>query len=116
MILPGLAVLLLAVPLAYSLWAVMDKNKLELGIRTLLETKTYTFADADIIKVRIKPYTNPLRVTITIRARRDTISDKQAKLVALYLARYMEKPIDLTINITPIEQIVISSDDSLSEN
>jgi uncharacterized hydrophobic protein (TIGR00271 family) len=105
LIFPGIAIVLLAIPLSYSLFAIQQRKTLEHDLVTLLRSRTYTFQKLKIVTLSTDVFIKPVAMEVTVRGEKGDITPKQVKLVEELLTQKTGEPVKLIVNLTPIVQI-----------
>lgn len=102
LILPLLAIIIIAIPLSLSLRVVVQKKMLADALSKAIRRETFTFRHADIVSIQMNPYAKPIQLDLTIRALSTDISQQQIDQVQAYLSKKAGKPVHLTVNVSPI--------------
>lgn len=105
LILPGMSLLLLAIPLSFSLFTIQQKRTLETELREILQLETYTFRKMDIVSIETDVYKKPITMDVTVRGKESDISPNQVRMVEELLQRKVGVPVTVTVNLTPVVQI-----------
>lgn len=105
LVIPGVSVLVLSVPLSFSLYTIQQKKMLEKELIELLKKRTYTFHKVDILDIQSDVFKKPISIEVTVRGKDDTITAKQVRLVEELLKKKTGAAVSLTVNLSPIIQI-----------
>lgn len=105
LILPGASLLLLAIPLSFSLYTIQQKKTLEAELTRILRQDTYTFKAMDILSIETDMFSKPVTLVVTVRGKETDISPKQVRLVEESLQHKVGVTVALTVNLTPVQQI-----------
>jgi uncharacterized hydrophobic protein (TIGR00271 family) len=105
LIFPGISILLLAIPLTFTLLAIRQRKVVEQELSELLRTGTYTFQKLAIANINTDVYAKPVAVIVNVHGQEGDITTKQVMLVEELLERKIGEPVALTVNLTPIVEI-----------
>lgn len=99
----GIAILLLGLPLGWSLRNILIRQQLLKQINTLIARESITFANTEIQRLEVRPDLNSVSVELDVAAPLGTISQKQVKLVKKFLEKRLDQPVQLKVQIVPTE-------------
>ncbi|MBE9062624.1 DUF389 domain-containing protein [cf. Phormidesmis sp. LEGE 11477] len=105
--------LCLGIPLSLSFQDLSIKKQARISVNTLIR-RSSPFSETDIQSLDIVREGDALVVYLDVKAVPSSVSSEQVNLVREALAKEIERPITLYVNVIPIEQFV--SDAPLSES
>lgn len=94
---------LLGIPLTFSMRELVIKKNVRYHVEDFIVNHTETFTNHDIRRISVMPKKDYLRVEIEIAAPLNSISQSQIDLVKDSLTRQIGKPIDLRVEVLPIQ-------------
>lgn len=97
-----LALLLLGIPLGFSLEQLLVKENVRRSVDTLIRRDTVTFSRTDIRSIKVNSDTEVIFVEIEVAAPLGSISENQVKLVRDFISRELKEPVRLKVRIIPI--------------
>lgn len=98
------AILLLGLPLGFSLENVLVKEQARRSINYLLSRKSITFSSTDIRDIQIRRQGRRLVVNLEVATALNSISENQVDLVRDFLEQNLKRPINLNVRIIPIQE------------
>jgi uncharacterized hydrophobic protein (TIGR00271 family) len=98
------AIVLLGVPLGFSMERLLLKEHARRSIEYLLYRRTLTFSSTDIRDIQVQRKGDILVVDLEVATPRDSISETQVNLVQDFLERSLKKPLQLNVRIVPIQE------------
>ncbi|MBE9039566.1 DUF389 domain-containing protein [Oscillatoriales cyanobacterium LEGE 11467] len=100
-----LILLVLGIPLAFSLQNLLVKENVRRNVGNLLRRQTLTFDDADIRYIRVQEQEKALVVEVEVAMALGSISELQVELVRDFLSRELERNIDLRVRVIPVQML-----------
>ena len=100
----AMSVLLLIIPLAYSMHELILENQLSSRIQNILK-RTQTFKGLYLQDVEVKLFRKPMSVVATVISSQTQISSKQVKLVQDFLEKETNRSISFKLRIIKAEEI-----------
>ncbi len=97
--------ILLMVPLGFSMYELVLENELSSKIQRILKERTHTFKDVHLQKVEVRRFKSPMSVLATVYGSEQKISAAQVKLVQDFLLKETGIPIDFRLRIVPYTEI-----------
>ncbi|MDJ0719781.1 MAG: TIGR00341 family protein [Prochloraceae cyanobacterium] len=104
-----LALLLLGVPLGFSLEQLLVKERVRRSVDTLIRHRTVTFSRADIRSIKVNSGEDIIFVKIEVAAPLDSISENQVQLVRNFISRELKEPVRLKVRVIPIKVLDASA-------
>lgn len=104
-----LMLILLGLPLGFSLQRLIVKEQVRRSVEKLLRRETITFGKTDIRELNVEPKGEFLLVDLEVSAPGDSISEKQVKLVRKFLESELQKAITLNVQVIPVTRFEASS-------
>lgn len=104
LLLSVLMLVLLGLPLGFSLENLVVKENVRRSIERLIRRETITFSSSDIRGLEVKAQGDLLLVNLEVSAPLDSISAKQVKLVREFLEQELSRPINLKVQVIPINK------------
>ncbi|MDM9381328.1 hypothetical protein QUB80_11495 [Chlorogloeopsis sp. ULAP01] len=98
------AILLLGLPLGFSLANVLIKEQARRSINYLLSRKSLTFSSTDIRDIQIRRQGRELVFNLEVATALNSISENQVNLVRDFLEQNLKRPINLNVRIIPIQE------------
>lgn len=99
----GVALLILGIPLGWSLRNILVRQQLLDQIKILISRQSLTFADTEIQRLEVRPDFDDVFVELDVAAPPNTITQKQIKLVRQFLVQRLGQPVQLKVRVTPTE-------------
>ncbi|PZD70721.1 hypothetical protein C1752_09734 [Acaryochloris thomasi RCC1774] len=99
----GVSLLILGVPLGWSLRNILVRQQLKSEINTLISRESLTFANTEIQRLEVRPDFDSAFVELDVAAPPGTISQKQVQLVRQFLVERLEQPVQLKVRVVPTE-------------
>lgn len=100
----ALSVLLLVVPLAFSMHELVLENQLSSRIQKILK-RTQTFKGLYLQNVEVKLFRKPMNVIATVISSQSQISSKQVKLVQDFLEKETGRSVSFKLRIIKAEEV-----------
>ncbi len=94
---------LLAVPLGLSMRDLIVEEKSRSMVNQMIRSELLTFRSSDIRRIGINSDGDNLRIKIEVAAPENSISSNQVDLVRQALERNLERPVELEVNVFPME-------------
>ncbi|HHP7229231.1 MAG TPA: TIGR00341 family protein [Xenococcaceae cyanobacterium] len=94
---------LLALPLSFSLRELLIKQNVSRNIQQLLRYETTTFAEAEIRSIQVQPQQEFLLIDMEIATPLNSISQAQINLVQDFLQARLNNPVKLRVKIIPVK-------------
>lgn len=104
LLISAFSVILLIVPLAYSMHELVLENQLSSKIQNILK-RTQTFKGLYLQDVEVKLFRKPMSVVATVISSQSQISFKQVKLVQDFLEKETNRSISFKLRIIKAEEI-----------
>ena len=104
------SVILLGLPLSFSLQTLLIQEKTRREVTSLLYNKTNTFSNTDIRSIRVKRQKDQLFVDLEVAAPFNSITEKQVQEVHDFLEAELKKPLNFQVQIIPTRQYTVSTD------
>lgn len=104
-----IALVLLGLPLGFSLENLIVKEQIRRSIERLIRRETITFSSTDVRSVDVESKGNRLLVHLVVTAPLDSISQRQVNLVKEFLEKELSKPITLKVRVIPINEFEVST-------
>lgn len=99
-----LAMLSLGVPLSLSFQDLLIKKQANVSINDVIRRRNPTFSDTDIRRLDIHRQGDSISITLVVEAVPNTISASQIDELTDVLAKEINYPITLNVNVIPIEE------------
>ncbi|MEM8809946.1 MAG: TIGR00341 family protein [Cyanobacteria bacterium P01_G01_bin.38] len=100
----------LAIPLAFSLKDLVVEAKTRSLVSNIIRRETVTFSSADIRRLEVNSVEDGrLLVDLEVAAPAQSVSNYQIELVHQFLESKLQRPIDLSVRIIPVEAFEIPS-------
>lgn len=101
----------LAIPLAFSLKDLVVEAKTRSLVSNVIRQETVTFSSADIRRLEVDSVEDGrlLLVDLEVAAPAESVSNYQVELVHQFLESKLQRPIDLSVRIIPVEAFEIPS-------
>ncbi|MEA5596490.1 DUF389 domain-containing protein [Rivularia sp. UHCC 0363] len=99
-----IAVILLGLPLSFSLQTLLVQEQARRQISYLLYNKTQTFADTKIRSIKVRREGKQLFVDMEVAAALGSITDKQMQEVHEFLQAKLNRPINFQVQIIPTQR------------
>lgn len=96
-------IILLGIPLGLSMRELIIEEKGRSAVNQMIRSDLLTFRNSDIQAVDISSDGDHLGIKIEVAAQRGSISERQVDLVRQALERQLERPVELAVNVYPIE-------------
>ncbi|MEC4805877.1 MAG: TIGR00341 family protein [Jaaginema sp. PMC 1079.18] len=97
--------LILGLPLGFSLNKLLLKQNVHSSVSVLIRRRTLTFSETDIRFINVNLEDDILNIEIEVAAPANSISDKQVSLVRDFIQQQLQRPINLTVRVLPVEVI-----------
>jgi len=104
LLLSSLCVLVLVVPLAYSMHELVLENQLSSQIQNILK-RTETFKGLHLQNVEVKLFRKPMSVMATVISSQTNVSSNQVKLVQDFLEKETNRAVNFKLRIIKAEDI-----------
>lgn len=98
------ALLVLVVPLGFSMNNMILANRLNNEIQQILKEKTLTFRSAKLRDVQVNKYTKPIKVEATVFTDQQ-ITSRQVRMVQEFLVKELQTPLDFRLKVIPLTEI-----------
>jgi uncharacterized hydrophobic protein (TIGR00271 family) len=98
-------IVLLAVPLAFSMRELILENQISAKIRRVLKEKTVTFREVQLREVKVLRFKAPMSVQATIIGSGETITSNQVKLVQDLLTKEIGGALQFKLRIIPATEV-----------
>ena len=105
MILSGLIVLLLMIPLSYSMYELFVENDLSRRIPVVLQSKTDRFKNIRIQDLEVRRFLRPTLVVATVYGTENTVTPELVKQVQDVLIRETGTDVDFRVRVVPSIEI-----------
>jgi uncharacterized hydrophobic protein (TIGR00271 family) len=105
LIFPGVSLLILAIPLSFSLYSIQQKKTMEIELTRILRQDTVTFKGINILSIQTDLFAKPARMIVTVQGKEIDIHPNQVRLVEGLLLKKTGVTIDLIVNLTPVKVI-----------
>lgn len=94
---------LLAVPLGLSMRELIVEEKGRSAVNQMIRSELLTFRESDIRRIVLSSEEEILKIKIEVAAEENSISKKQVDLVRLALEQNLERPVELVVNVFPMQ-------------
>lgn len=101
--------IVLGLPLGFSLRSLILQNNLRYSVDNLVRDKMETFSHSDVRSIKITPVADGVVVDLEVAAVSNSIDRQNLKTLRNRLARELEQEVELNVTIIPIEGISIPS-------
>lgn len=105
LIFPGISLLILAIPLSFSLYSIQQKKMMEIELTRILRQDTVTFKGMNILGIQTDLFAKPASMIVTVQGKDIDIRPNQVRLVEALLLKKTGVAVDLTVNLTPVKEI-----------
>ncbi|MGF1604613.1 MAG: TIGR00341 family protein [Thermosynechococcaceae cyanobacterium] len=99
----GLALLVLGLPLGWSLRNILIQDNAKRQVKNLISRRTLTFSNTQIERIDIFPVSGRLLIELEVTANPGTVTRQQVKLVQQFLAKELNTPVRLKVRVVPTE-------------
>lgn len=96
-------IVLLGIPLGLSMRELIIEEKGRSVVNQMIRSDLLTFRDSEIRTVGINSDGDHLSIKIDVAAQRGSISENQVDLVRQALERRLDRPIELSVNVYPVQ-------------
>ncbi|MBE9051429.1 TIGR00341 family protein [Nostocales cyanobacterium LEGE 11386] len=107
------AIILLGLPLGFSLDNLLLKERTRRSIEYLLYRRTLTFASRDIRSIKVQRQEDSLIVELEVAAPIGAISENQVNMVRDFVQQSLKKPLTLNVRVIPIQEFTAPASNSL---
>lgn len=95
--------ILLSLPLGFSLQNLLVRENVRRHVSTLIRRRTLTFASTDIRSLQVQVRDYELWIELEIAAPTGSLSKRQVTLVRDFLERELNRPVQLKIQVFPVD-------------
>ncbi|MGB7413725.1 MAG: TIGR00341 family protein [Thermosynechococcaceae cyanobacterium] len=99
----GVALLLLGLPLGWSLRNILIQDNAKRQVKNLISQRTLTFAKTEVERIEIFPISGELLIELDVIANPGTVTRQQVKLVQQFLTKELKSPVRLKVRVIPTE-------------
>lgn len=105
------ALSILGLPLAYQMRNLLIRANVRSSVAILITRQTLTFSDKDLRTVNVQQVGEILLVELEVSAPLESVSENQVRLVREFLAQQLDRPVDLTVRLIPIQTLEATDHD-----
>lgn len=105
----------LGIPLGFSMRELVLEERARTSVSRLIREETVTFRDANMRRLMVEYDGSVMHVDIDVAAPEGSISANQVNLVHAFLEQELERPIDLDVNVFPVEHFPTKASENFSE-